>query len=107
MMPMTNGQTLNNLNQERVWRWGCGCLGMVTCLVLLLILLAFVGILMFGLLFTAPPLEFMSQMNDFLENELGWIVIVLAVFAVAVGGFVGSFVGKLISNARSKAQSNI
>ncbi|MAT96346.1 MAG: hypothetical protein CL608_04315 [Anaerolineaceae bacterium] len=63
-----------------------------------------IGALLFGLLFTAPPLEFMSQLNDFLENEDGWVVIVLAVLALAVGGFAGSFVGKQIANARTNAE---
>ena len=101
---MTEGQKRSDSNQERLWRWGCGCLGTVTCLGLLLILLALAGVLLFGLLFTAPPLEFMSQFNDFLENELSWVVIILFIMALAVGGFFGSFAGKLIAKARRNVE---
>lgn len=96
---MSEGQQANNTTQW-LWQIGCGCLGMVGCLVLLLILLALVGVLLFGLLFTAPPLEFMGQMTDFLENDLGWIVIILLILALTIGGFIGSYVGKLIAKAR-------
>ncbi|GJM40102.1 MAG: hypothetical protein DHS20C20_03840 [Ardenticatenaceae bacterium] len=90
-----------NSNQERMWRWGCGCLGMMTCLVVMVILLVLVGGLFFGLLFTAPPLEFMDGFNQFLENDVGWLVTILAIISLVAGGFIGSFIGKLIASARS------
>lgn len=92
-------------SRERPWRWGCGCFGAIGCAALLLVVVALAGAVTVGLLFTAPPLEFMSQLNDFVANELGWVVFVLMILAVGVGGFVGSFGGKMIAQARANAQT--
>ncbi|WP_420628925.1 hypothetical protein [Candidatus Leptofilum sp.] len=94
---------MEDSTQKRLWQLGCGCLGMVGCLILLLILLALVGVMLFGLIFTAPPLEFMSGFNDFLGNDVGWLLAVLIILALVVGGFGGAFVGKTIADARANS----
>ncbi|MBK8901768.1 MAG: hypothetical protein IPM53_11330 [Anaerolineaceae bacterium] len=102
---MANEQNRQKLDQERPWRWGCGCFGAIGCAALLLVVVALAGVVTVGLLFTAPPLEFMSQLNDFVANELGWVVLVLLIVAAVVGGFIGSFGGKMIVQARANAQA--
>lgn len=91
-------------NIERPWRWGCGCFGAIGCAALLLVVVALAGVVTVGLLFTAPPLEFMSQLNDFVTNELGWVMFVLVLLALGVGGLGGSFAGKLLFGVLSNSQ---
>lgn len=91
-------------SREFAWRWGCSCLGAIGCAALLLVVVALAGAVTVGLLFTAPPLEFMSQLNDFVANELGWVMFVLVLVSLGLGGLGGSFAGKLLSGAFSNNQ---
>ena len=88
---------------------GCGLIGAVGCIVLLVILIAVT--IMGGtlLLFTAPPMEYVSQVTSFLENYSVLMAIVLLLLTLLIGGgggyLIGSFIARQRRNAASKSES--
>lgn len=97
-MDDTNNQA--KTAQEWFIEGGCGCAGAAIGVILFIAVLILLGASYFALLFTAPPMERISQINQFLEEGFApFVVIGLLVIMIFGGGF-GYWLGTVINTAR-------
>lgn len=86
--------------QDWVIELGCGCMGSILGIILFTAVLALFGASYVALLFTAPPLERMSQLNEFFQERFTLLLVSSLLVIMILGGGFGYWLGTIINIAR-------